>query len=61
MSGKIVLQSLGKKQKVREMAGYQLIEIEVTQKLYNSLQSIAKSYGQDVKELIEDRLEELYG
>ena len=43
------------------MAGYQTIEVEVTQKLYNSLQSIAKSYGQDIGQFIEDRLEELYG
>ena len=43
------------------MAGYEYIEIEVTQKLYNSIQAIAKSYGVDVQVFIEDRLEELYG
>lgn len=43
------------------MASYEYIEVEVTQKLYNSLQVIAKSYGVDVKAFIEDRLEELYG
>jgi hypothetical protein len=43
------------------MANYHVIEVELTNKLYNSLQSMAKSYGQDVKEFIEDRLEELYG
>jgi hypothetical protein len=43
------------------MAGYHVVEVEVTQKLYNSLKLAADRYGQDVQKFIEDRLEELYG
>lgn len=58
MSGRSMLQNQWRRS---SMASYEYIEIEVTQKLYNSLQVIAKSYGVDVKVFIEDRLEELYG
>ena len=58
MSGRSMLQNQWRR---TSMASYEYIEIEVTQKLYNSLQAIAKSYGVDVKVFIEDRLEELYG